>query len=107
MSTSPPSVWYSRFHASLPTIVGNLALIVGMWLSLVHLPSVPSGGLDPSWRMAMGYGAEHDWQFGKEVVFTYGPLGYLLASTNSGGLYLEHILWQFGGNLIIALCVWW
>ncbi len=109
MSTTFPFTRFTRFRASLPNVpntIGNIALVLGLWLSLIHLPSPPSTGLDPSWRMAVGYGAEHGWQFGKDIVFTYGPLGYLLASTNSGGLYLQHLVWQIGANLIFALCIW-
>src|SRR6187551_2006121 len=72
----------------------------------MHFPNAPSSGLDPSWRMAVGYAAEHNWQFGTDIVFTYGPLGYLLASTNSGGLYFQHLAWQIGANLIFAVGIW-
>ncbi|MEO6003595.1 MAG: hypothetical protein ABIZ04_05625 [Opitutus sp.] len=101
-----PTSWLTRTRTSIPSLVGNVALVLGLWLSLIHFPTIPSSGLDPSWRMAMGYGAEHGWQFGKEVVFTYGPLGYLLASTNSGGLHFQHLIWQIGANLVFALAIW-
>ena len=107
MSTTYPPLWFNRLSASFPRLLGNFALVLALWLALVHLPSVPSTDLDPSWRMAMGYGAEHGWQFGSELIFTYGPLGYLLASTNSGGLFVQHLVWQFGANLIFALSIWY
>ncbi|MBN3039158.1 MAG: hypothetical protein JW869_07085 [Candidatus Omnitrophica bacterium] len=34
-------------------------------------------GLDDSWRYALNYFFSHNIQFGKDVVFTYGPLGFL------------------------------
>ena len=110
MSTVTPAVvsrWPDRITAPLVACLGSAGLVIALWLSLIHLPSPPSDGLDPSWRMAIGYAAEHDWQFGRDIVFTYGPLGYLLASTNSGGLYLQHISWQLGFSLVFALTVWY
>lgn len=106
MSTHPSPSWPARLSAAFPTLLGNIALVLGLWLALIHLPLPPTTGLDPSWRMAIGYGAEHGWQFGRDIVFTYGPLGYLLASTNSGGLHLQHLFWQIGANLIFALSIW-
>jgi hypothetical protein len=38
---------------------------------------VPQSGLDPSWRAALILALEHRLQFGSQVVFTYGPLGFL------------------------------
>ena len=37
----------------------------------------PNSKLDPSWQVVMDFGATHNMAFGKELIFTYGPLGYL------------------------------
>jgi hypothetical protein len=39
-------------------------------------------GLDPSWQMTLNYARLHGWSFGKDIIFTYGPLGFL--STHYG-----------------------
>ena len=49
-------------------------LVVGIF----SYPNYPSAELDPSWRMALGYFFEHGSQFGTEVVFPYGPLGFVM-----------------------------
>ena len=41
-----------------------------------------SPGLDPSWRYGLNYLNHTDQIFGRDVVFTYGPLGYLLNAVN-------------------------
>lgn len=37
----------------------------------------PGPGLDPSWNAGLAMAAEQGLQFGREVVFSYGPLGFL------------------------------
>ena len=62
-------------------------------------PNAPTPGLDPSWRMAFGYYFQHDLQFGRDVVFNYGPLGFLMGNTFSGLQFWPLI----AGQLVIAL----
>ncbi|MCP5531046.1 MAG: hypothetical protein H7A44_11470, partial [Opitutaceae bacterium] len=58
---------------------------------------MPSVNLDASWRMALGKFLMDGKQFGTEVVFTYGPLGFLMGKTyyGSGFLYQAMLIWQF------------
>ncbi|MFC1972201.1 hypothetical protein ACFLVE_02195 [Chloroflexota bacterium] len=51
-------------------------------------------GLDPSWAYGLNYLAQSGHIFGRDVVFSYGPLGYLLSPLN------------IGSNLIFALTLW-
>ncbi|MDB6170073.1 MAG: hypothetical protein JWM88_2937, partial [Verrucomicrobia bacterium] len=43
---------------------------------------------------------------GKDLVFTYGPLGHLLAATNRGAHYGEFLLWQGVSAAFFATVVW-
>jgi hypothetical protein len=106
---STPSVstsWRIRLGSNLPYIIGNVALVIVFWLALIYWPAAPTSGLDPSWRMALGYAVQEGWQFGTDIAFTYGPLGYLLVSTNSGDLYSNHVVWQLGMHLLFAVSIW-
>ena len=38
-------------------------------------PGMPSSGLDPSWSNVINYAFINNMSFGKDLVFTYGPLG--------------------------------
>jgi hypothetical protein len=96
----------SRYRKGAFAFLGQAALWITLWLGLIHFPQPPSAGLDPSWRLALGYAAQHHLQHGVDLVFTYGPLGYLLPVTNSGGLYLHHLIWQLGANAIFATIIW-
>jgi hypothetical protein len=46
---------------------------------------MPQAGLDASWIEVIGYGARQRWQWGRDIVFTYGPLGFLLPNPYRGG----------------------
>jgi hypothetical protein len=50
-------------------VVALLAWRVGM--------NAPGPGLDPSWNAGLAMGAHDGLQFGREIVFSYGPLGFL------------------------------
>jgi hypothetical protein len=62
-------------------------LFIVFWLLLIHLPGqvlVPE--LDSSWQGALSYFTFKGLQFGKDVIFTYGPWGYITVDTYSGYL---------------------
>jgi hypothetical protein len=76
--------------------VGRLALFFGLfllfWLVLIHLPTqsfLPE--LDRSWQGVLSYFVYKGLQFGKDTIFTYGPLGYITADTYSGYLLASRI----------------
>ncbi len=62
------------------------------WLVLI---SLPMRGFHPdvesSWQGALSYFAFKKLQFGKDVIFTYGPLGYITADTYSGYLLASRV----------------
>ena len=37
----------------------------------------PTGGLDPSWRIGLALAVREHFVFGRDIIFNYGPLGYL------------------------------
>ena len=51
-----------------------LALFMLLYLMPVN-PGMPSSGLDPSWSNVINYAFINDMSFGKDLYFTYGPLG--------------------------------
>lgn len=73
-------------------------LVVGIFT----FPLMPGSGLDPSWRMALGYMFDHGMQFGRDVVFTYGPLGFVMSNTFSGLLFWSLISGQVALAIISA-----
>lgn len=45
---------------------------------------MPGAGIDGAWQEVIGYGAHHGWQWGRDVVFTFGPLGFLVSNPYEG-----------------------
>ncbi|MBY8096165.1 hypothetical protein KW490_18315 [Vibrio fluvialis] len=52
-------------------------IILGLFILVPFLPNMPSSGLDPSWAMVIEKSFINNDQWGKDVIFTYGPLGFL------------------------------
>jgi hypothetical protein len=76
-----------------------IAYISSFFLSGMKAPSV---NLDDSWMAVLEYAAKHGFQFGKDVVFTYGPLGYLFTTVSQGDLLLQRILFALVWSGLVA-----
>jgi hypothetical protein len=78
------------------------------WLSIIYLPrEVLSPTLDPSYQGALSYFAEKQLQFGQEVMFTYGPLGYLVPEIYDGTFFARKLIYELLSKLVIAAVVIW
>lgn len=84
-------------------VLGFLILVAAAF----HLPAYPEQGLDASWRMGLGKFFLEGRQFGTEVVFTYGPLGFIMGNTYWGGLWTSLILWHVALSVIFAMVIFW
>lgn len=67
------------------------ALLVTVMFSFPYKPGID---LDASWRMALAQFFQQGLQFGTEVVFTYGPLGFQMGKTYAGIMWWQLLLWQ-------------
>lgn len=65
-------------------MIGWAALFILFVAGTFNYPLYPSADLDGSWRIALGFFFQKGAQFGKDVVFTYGPLGFSMGKTYSG-----------------------
>ena len=66
----------SRALTSLPFL--GIVVAICTWPSL---PLTPGVGLDPSWAAGLYMAFEEGLVFGRDIVFTYGPLGFLSVPT--------------------------
>src|SRR5260370_1478143 len=87
-----------RFYSVLAIAYFSIVLFPGNYVPL-------DVGLDPSWRYAVNYLPHSAQVFGRDVAFTYGPLGYFLVPLNIGSNLLQasffHALMH--GLLILTL----
>lgn len=65
--------------------------------------TMPADGLDPSWVAVLTHAASHGWQWGKDIVFNYGPFGFLWIRQ-----FDEHLVFAtLGLQLLWAACLSW
>jgi hypothetical protein len=68
----------------------------------------PSSGLDGSWPTGLVMAAHRGLDFGTQVIFTYGPLGFLrLPRAMYGGLALVSLLYALAVRVGLAAAVLW
>jgi len=86
---------------------GRLLLYLLLVVLIFTFPNKPSADLDSSWRMALGQFLLEGLQFGHDVVFTYGPLGFLMGKTYYGSVPLFNALlaWQLFAALSFAAII--
>jgi hypothetical protein len=88
--------------ASVSKTLGWISIYVLLVIGAFNFPMMPASDLDPSWRMALGYFYENGLQFGRDVVFNYGPLGFVMGKTYSGLQFWSLIVGQLGLALFSA-----
>ena len=104
---SDSSLFFPRLKALLSS--RGAALIVGLaafcllWFDLFSLPFVAVGpALDFSWCGSIIHFSALGLQFGKDVIFTYGPLGHLIAFVYTGELFPERVAWELVSKTAFA-----
>ena len=65
------------------------------------IPAMPRAGLDPSWAAVLSHAFNAHWQFGKDLVFTFGPFGFLYSNLFDPGTNA----WMLGAWVFIALAL--
>jgi len=78
----------------------TLVFLSAFFLSGTQQPPLE---LDPSWHAALEYATVHHWQFGTQIVFTFGPLGFLSTRTSLGHLVGARIAFAFFWGALVAL----
>src|SRR3954471_1020923 len=87
---------------------GQVVLFLLVFVITFSFPNPPAFDLDASWRMALGRFFHDGLQFGRDVVFTYGPLGFMMGKTYSGLLFWSLIAWQVvAAGTIARLIMYW
>ncbi len=83
---------------------GVAALALG--LSFLSVPGRPDTRLDASWQEMLILARDRGLQFGRDVIFTWGPWGFLCSRFHLGATEAVPILlWQTLGQLLIAACL--
>ena len=89
-----PPIW----ERGLLGLAGLVTLFV-----LLDFPEPPSDWLDASWQAALTDAHVHGRQFGKEVIFTFGPWGWLTSHFIVGGALTGKLVWEFTAKAVLAV----
>ena len=66
-----------------PTLAWALPLAAFAMITMWPADTLePGAGIDPSWTAGLSLARRAGLQFGPDIVFTYGPLGYALFPSN-------------------------
>ncbi len=95
-----------RVHRQPGRVRSNLAarIFLGLllWFSFCKLPSTAADPSPQSWEPVLAYGFVHHLQWGKDIIFTYGPLGFLTADFYWGHGFGLILGWAFGFSLLLT-----
>ncbi len=75
-----------RSHDAAPSaqrVVVFIALVASALLLIPFSPYMPAPGLDPSWAYALNVAVEKGFVFGRDLIFTFGPLGSVYSGVYS------------------------
>jgi hypothetical protein len=74
-----------------------------VWFCLVKLPATTLRDSVPqSWEAVLSYAAAHHLQWGRDIVFTFGPLGFLTSDYYWGNFFWPIVVWAGGFALALT-----
>ncbi len=89
-----------RFNDRL-ALVSKVLLGLFVWVSFTKLPATPGRYDSPqSWEAVLSFAVDRHLQWGRDIVFTYGPLGFLNSDHYWGEFFWPILLWSFGFGLL-------
>lgn len=89
-----------RSRDLLWTLTGAIALAYSVLTVAFQNPIIPGAlvspewGLEASWQLASSEAVARGLRFGRDVVFTVGPFGFLTCSVKTPGLVLASVAWS-------------
>lgn len=101
MPHTAPVKWH---RAKTISVALAAAFSIGVWLQLFSFPiTIVGPTLDTSWAAALVYFATHGVQFGRDVIFSYGPLGYVVGECYTGtAIPISRVAWAFVAPTILT-----
>lgn len=102
MNTPDPTKTQS---ASAADWTARILVFLLFAVTILAAPLSPSNELDASWRMVLSKCFKDGLQFGVDVVFTYGPLGFLMGKTYCGIHYYSLLAWQVVQAVVCTLLI--
>ncbi|HET8786055.1 MAG TPA: hypothetical protein VFM38_10495, partial [Candidatus Limnocylindrales bacterium] len=86
-------------------LAGALTLVLALWTIVPWRPAPVSGNapyLDPSWMVVLHLAFLDGLAFGQDIVFTYGPWGFVATRTYVPGTFG----WLLASWIVLAASIW-
>jgi hypothetical protein len=90
----------------LGAIQATLLLILIFWIVMPSVPYPGGPGLDGSWVIGVNMGHSGKMIFGRDIIFTYGPLGYLMYPTFPEAEPWAVFVFEWGTALLTGCALW-
>ena len=101
-----PSTHGASSGYKITGLVETALLALALGLSLMALPGLPDAKLDGSWQEMLILAHAQGTQFGRDLIFTWGPWGFLNSRFHLGSLEAVPMLaWQTLGQVLIAFAL--
>ena len=85
--------------------MGKGMVFILLWFAFLKLPLLSSAEPMPSWESVLAYAFQQKWQWGVEVVFTYGPLGFITADAYWGWHLGLMLAWAGGAAALFSVLI--
>jgi hypothetical protein len=88
-------------------MLGTAIIVAIIFLIVVpSMPFTPGAGLDPSWIFGINMGHSERMVFGRDIIFTYGPLGYLMMPSFPEAEPWAVFAFAWGLSLVFGYALW-
>ncbi len=81
----------------------QLLIISVLAFGLPGLPLPLASGVDESWQAILAHAAIDGLQFGRDIIFNYGPLGVFENTHQLPELFWPQVVWQFSTRFLAAI----
>lgn len=81
----------------------SLIVFIYFFIAFIPFPWPIVKGLDPSWHYAISEAAQKQWTFGQDIIFTYGPLGYLITGVQLEENFLQITIFRWFVYLLLFM----
>lgn len=91
-----------HWKRALPWLLGATSLYYVLARFLPSAPQKHYGVIEDSWAQVLHTAFQQHWQFGRDIVFAFGPWGFLYGGFDPATHSIAIIVW-----MALALVFWW
>jgi hypothetical protein len=94
------AAWVDNITYSFPWFFCFLITYISSFI--ISGGSAPIADLDQSYQVVLEYARSHNFQFGQDIVFTFGPLGFLNTWVSQGLFPAQRIIFALAWSGVVA-----